>query len=231
MQRQGKAGQVSCRLWSTWAVAAIFVEFANFGTEDAVIVEIVRHEIRLLLFVYVSFLLLLGRCVEVPPQKLRDILVPLATTFFYLTYDAISWFPTSLQKSLCPMGLQTPLAAAGYLLGIFGAVITFWGVLRLGRSFGIFVVVRKVVRDGPYRWVRHPMYLGYICLFAGLVLANLSGAYFILVPIHTFLLLYRARLEEARLAKYSTDYREYMKRTGFVFPRLRRAADNPAEAK
>jgi len=35
-------------------------------------------------------------------------------------------------------------------------------------------------------------------------------------------LLYRARLEEARLSEYSAEYREYLKRTGFIFPRLRR---------
>ena len=211
------------RLWIGWP--------DNPGTENAVFVEIVRHEIRLLLYVYISFLLLLGRRVAVPPQKLRDIFVPLTTTFFYFTYNAISWFPTSLQKSLCPTSLQAPLAAAGFILGVVGSAVTIWGALRLGRSFGVLVLVRKVVLAGPYRWVRHPMYLGYIGLFAGLVLANFSGAYFILVPIHTFLLLYRARLEEARLAEYSADYREYMKRTGFVFPRLRRAADNPEETK
>jgi hypothetical protein len=36
------------------------------------------------------------------------------------------------------------------------------------------------------------------------------------------LLLYRARLEESRLSEYSMEYREYRKRTGFIFPRFRR---------
>ena len=65
---------------------------------------------------------------------------------------------------------------------------------------------------------------------AGLVLANFSGACFILVPIHIFLLLYRARLEEARLSEYSAEYREYLKRTGFIFPRLRRPPGSSLEA-
>jgi hypothetical protein len=74
-----------------------------------------------------------------------------------------------------------------------------------------------VILDGPYQWVRHPMYLGYICMLAGLALANYSVAYFSLVPIHMVLLLYRARLEESRLSEYSMEYREYRKRTGFKF--------------
>jgi protein-S-isoprenylcysteine O-methyltransferase Ste14 len=68
------------------------------------------------------------------------------------------------------------------------------------------------------------MYLGYICMLIGLALVNFSAAYFILIPIHIALLLYRARLEEARLSEYSAEYREYQKRTGFVFPKLRRPA-------
>jgi protein-S-isoprenylcysteine O-methyltransferase Ste14 len=194
------------------------------GTENAAFVEIGRHVNRLMMDLFIGSLLLLGRRVAVPPRKLKNILVPLATTFFYLMYDTVPWFPASLQKSLCPAGWQVPLAVAGLVLGvIIGPVVAMWGILYLGRSFGIFVMVRKVVLGGPYHWVRHPMYLGWICICAGLVLTNFSGACFILVAIHIFLLVYRARLEEAQLAEYSPEYREYMKRTGFIFPRLRRA--------
>jgi protein-S-isoprenylcysteine O-methyltransferase Ste14 len=35
------------------------------------------------------------------------------------------------------------------------------------------------------------------------------------------LIIYRARLEEARLAESSPEYQEYQKRTGFIFPRFR----------
>jgi protein-S-isoprenylcysteine O-methyltransferase Ste14 len=60
-------------------------------------------------------------------------------------------------------------------------------------------------------------------MLTGLALANFSAAYFILVPIHIALLLYRARLEELRLSEHSTEYREYRKRTGFIFPKFRRS--------
>ena len=189
------------------------------GTENAVFVGIVCHVLWLLLNFFVGLALLLGRRAVVPPQKLKDILVPLVTAFSTLMYKTIPQFPTSLQKSLCPSGLQTPFADVGLFLGVTGMMVAIWSVLSLGRSFGILVVVRKVILGGPYQWVRHPMYLGYICMLAGLVVAHFSGACFILVPIHIFLLLYRARLEEARLSEYSAEYREYLKRTGFIFPR------------
>jgi len=198
-------------LWLVW-----------FHSSDAVFVPMARHAVALLLNFFVGILLLLGRRAAVPPQKLKDVLVPLAASFFNLTYNTIPRFPISLQESLCPPGWQTPLSVTGLLLGVFGSLVALWGILYLGRSFGVFVVVRKVIFGGPYRWVRHPMYLGYVGMLAGLILANFSMAYFLLVPIHIALLLYRARLEEARLSEYSAEYQEYRKRTGFIFPRFRR---------
>jgi len=193
-------------------------------TKSALFAEAGRHTIALLLNLFTGIFLLLGRRAAVLPQKVKDVLVPLIVAFFNLTYNAVPWFPASAQKGLWPDGLQASFIAAGLLLCVFGLAVAFWGILCLGRSFGIFVEVRKIILSGPYQWMRHPMYAGYIGMLAGLALANFSAAYFILVPIHIALLLYRARLEETRLAEYSAEYREYTKRTGFIFPKLRRQA-------
>lgn len=190
------------------------------ATAGAVVVQSSRHLTQVLLFLFTALLLLLARRAAVPPQSLQGILVPLATTFFTLAYSAVAWLPTALQKNLCPIDLQMPTTVAAIVLIVLGPAIALWGILHLGRSFGIFVEVRKVVFSGPYRWVRHPMYLGWICMCVGNALGFFSAAYFILVTIHILLLRYRARLEEAQLSEYSADYREYMKRTGFVFPRF-----------
>jgi protein-S-isoprenylcysteine O-methyltransferase Ste14 len=200
-------------LWLLW-----------FDSSGAVLVPVARHAVAVLLNFSVGILLLLGRRAAVPPQNLKDVLVPLVTSFFNLTYNCTRWFPASVQKNLCPPDLQTPFAVTGLLLGVIGSLVALWGILYLGRSFGVLVVVRKVIFGGPYQWVRHPMYLGYLGMLAGLILANFSLAYFSLVPIHMALLLYRARLEESRLSEYSAEYREYRKRTGFIFPKFRRPA-------
>jgi protein-S-isoprenylcysteine O-methyltransferase Ste14 len=54
------------------------------------------------------------------------------------------------------------------------------------------------------------------------VLANLSIAIVVLVAMHTLLMIYRARLEERRLAEASPEYRAHLAQTGFLFPRLGR---------
>ena len=199
------------------------------ATEGAVAIQTSCHLTQVLLFFFTALLLLLARRAVVPPQKLKEIFIPLVTTFFTLTYSAVPWFPAALQKKICPADWQMPITIAAIVLIVIGPAIALWGILYLGRSFGIFVEVRKVVLGGPYRWVRHPMYLGWICVCAGNALGFFSAAYFILVTIHIFLLQYRARLEEAELAAYSAEYREYRKRTGFIFPRFRRrTGDSPA---
>ena len=189
--------------------------------EAAPFTTIIRQIIWVQLYVYVGLLLLLGRRVTTPPQRLQDIVLPMATTFFYLAYSAVPWLPAGLNQNLCPLAWQGTCAAASLVLTLLGLWIAIWAAVYLGRSFGVLIEVRKVVLEGAYKWVRHPMYSGYVLFLAGFALANFSLAYFILVPLHIGLLLYRARLEEMRLAEYSPAYAEYRKQTGFIFPKIR----------
>jgi protein-S-isoprenylcysteine O-methyltransferase Ste14 len=200
-----------------WSILA-----GQMRIETTVFIDTAHHLILLLLCLFTSLLLLLGRRADVPPNRLKFILIPLATTFFNFFYYAIPSFPAAWQIKLCPPGWQTSLTIAGLACIITGPVIALWGIAYLGRSFGVFVTVRKVVVTGPYQWVRHPMYLGWVWICLGVALANFSAAYFLIVAIHIFLLLYRARLEESQLAANSPEYREYMKRTGFIFPKFHR---------
>lgn len=190
-------------------------------TEGAAFTDAIHHLILLLLYLFTGSLLLLMRRAVVPPQRLKFIFVPLLTTFFYLFYYTVPFFPACLQINLCPQGLQGLLLAAGLICIIIGPLFALWGIMCLGRSFGIYVTVRKIVMTGPYQWVRHPMYLGAICSCIGVAIANFSGAYFLLVAIHISLILYRAYLEQTQLSAHSAEYREYIKRTRFIFPKFR----------
>lgn len=193
------------------------------GIEGIAFIRFVKHMTLLLLQLFIGVLLLFGKRPASQPRNLQELLVPLAASFFLLTYNAVPHLPASLRENLLPLEMQMPCAVAALVLGIVGAAISTWGVASLGRSFGIFVAVREIVLEGPYRHVRHPIYLGYFCIGAGLVLVNASVAILVIVPIHVALLIYRAHLEEIRLAESSESYREYMQRTGFIFPRLRGA--------
>jgi protein-S-isoprenylcysteine O-methyltransferase Ste14 len=91
----------------------------------------------------------------------------------------------------------------GAALVVAGVAIRVWAVLTLGRWFTTVVRVaddQQVVSDGPYRWVRHPSYLGLLVALAGLGLMLTdwgSLAVAVLLPLAT--LVWRIRVEERAL--------------------------------
>ncbi|MCL4559853.1 MAG: DUF1295 domain-containing protein [Chloroflexi bacterium] len=58
------------------------------------------------------------------------------------------------------------------ITGILGYAMIFWSLISLGDRFGIAPADRGLIVRGPYRWVRHPMYLGELVLRAALVAAS-----------------------------------------------------------
>lgn len=222
-----------------WILSTVFfylawVEFSkaegiHSGTlpreSASMFVDVARHYILFVAGILTGVFLLIARRAAVLPERLTFVLVPLATTFFTILYYTVPSFPEPLRASLCPPEWRNALVTTGLTCAIIGPLISLWGIIHLGRSFGVFVAVRKVVLTGPYRWVRHPMYLGWVFICAGVALSNFSAAYFLLTGIHVALLMYRARLEESQLAEHSAEYRETMKRTGFIFPKFWRGAN------
>jgi protein-S-isoprenylcysteine O-methyltransferase Ste14 len=189
--------------------------------ETAVFLDASHHMVTLLLDLITGLVLLIGFRASVPSTTFKSIFIPLIVTFYPAVYNFIQLFPPLWQIDLCPVGWQKAFIIAGFIcIILIGPLIALWGLLYLGRSFGIFVTLRKVVLTGPYRWVRHPMYLGWVVIYLGVALSNFSPIYLALVAIQLSLLLYRAHLEETHLARHSPEYREYMTRTGFIVPRL-----------
>jgi protein-S-isoprenylcysteine O-methyltransferase Ste14 len=217
-----------------------FVEFAKIWgflskalhPETTVFIDVTHHLVSLLIGLITGLVLLLGCRPLVPAKNLQSFVIPLIATFYNLLYFTVSWFPRSWQISLCPPALQKTFIITGLVcIIVIGPLISLWGLLYLGRSFGVFVTMRQVILTGPYRWVRHPMYLGWIFVCLGIALANFSAAYLLLVSLHISFLLYRAHLEESHLSEHSEEYRAYMKRAGFILPKLRYLGSVPPEAK
>ncbi len=86
---------------------------------------------------------------------------------------------------------------------------------------------QRLIQEGPYRWIRHPMYTANVALGTGLTLLFLSPFLAALTVVLAATAVYRARLEEDLLrspAVFGTTYDAYMARTGRFLPRIRAAS-------
>ena len=65
-------------------------------------------------------------------------------------------------SALLPLGLQVgaPASWLSLLVVAAGLLLAAWSLWTLGKSFGIAPADRGLVRCGPYRLLRHPMYAG-----------------------------------------------------------------------
>ncbi|MFP5238167.1 MAG: methyltransferase family protein [Acidobacteriota bacterium] len=115
--------------------------------------------------------------------------------------------------------LATIIAGAGAILRVWGAAYLGTGVVNHAQ-----MKAGEVVADGPYRYVRNPLYLGTWCMVAALSFAMPpTGALLTMVLLTVFNL--RLILgEEAFLAtQLGESYAAYKQRVPRLYPRLRGA--------
>lgn len=114
-------------------------------------------------------------------------------------------FPLMFQLQILGLGLTS----LGYFLFI-------WSVVVRGRYAVSWEMPadQRLVTWGPYRYVRHPSYLGYFLMFFGFVFIwpNL----FTLFPLVAIPGYYKITFEEERLLvqRFGDEYVEYQKRAG-----------------
>jgi len=109
-----------------------------------------------------------------------------------------------------PTGGTAVADAAGFALQLFGTGFQLYGKFALGRSFGIVAANRGVVSSGPYRLVRHPIYLGYLVTHAGFLLSNPSVRNVAIYATSYVFQFARIHAEERILAQ-DGEYREYLR--------------------
>jgi protein-S-isoprenylcysteine O-methyltransferase Ste14 len=121
-----------------------------------------------------------------------------------------------------------PLRVAGLAVGVAGAVLLTWSSVVLGRFMIHAAGVRDdhaLVRAGPYRFVRHPVYAGYLALLFGSSVASLNVCLWLLWPLSLIGILIQAASEEQLLGeRLGQDYECYVRRTGRLVPRPSRQA-------
>ncbi|MCP8307253.1 MAG: isoprenylcysteine carboxylmethyltransferase family protein [archaeon] len=84
-----------------------------------------------------------------------------------------------------------------------------------------------LITKGPYRYCRHPQYLSFIIIIFGIDLMFRSPlGIFITITLAIPSLVYRAKIEDRLLKKkFGTEWEEYAKKVGFLFPKWKRRPD------
>lgn len=106
----------------------------------------------------------------------------------------------------------------GYLLVVAGTGWAVWSVRFLGRSISVIAQAREVVDSGPYRLVRHPLYVGELTSTLGVAIVVGTVWAFCAWAILCVLQAYRALREEQVLLAVLPGYRAYRARTAALLP-------------
>lgn len=119
--------------------------------------------------------------------------------------------------------LQEPARWLGCALLAGGLALRLWAIRVLARWFTVDVTIQddhRLIRHGPYRYLRHPSYTGALLAFYGLAvgLGNVLSLLAIVLPV-TWAFLRRIRVEEATLTQaFPREYPDYAAHSWRLLP-------------
>ncbi|OGO45202.1 MAG: hypothetical protein A2W34_00840 [Chloroflexi bacterium RBG_16_64_32] len=139
----------------------------------------------------------------------------------YLGY--LLWIPLPLAL---PAWMASSLRALGLGVYLGGLGLALWARWSLGEMYGVSTssatqlqVNHQLIQRGPYAGLRHPMYLGYWLLFAGVLLIYRTWTPVLLLAIFVPAFCRRARREETALEeRFGQEWIKYKAHTGFMIP-------------
>lgn len=161
---------------------------------------------------FISLALILLAVRQPPKAKARG-LVPRITAFAgaYLMVGVV-WLP--------PQPTSLALSMLSFALIFCGVCFSIFALSHLGRSFSLMPEARRLVTDGPYAFVRHPLYLGEAVSTLGLMLQYLSPLGVAIVALQLAFQLQRMKNEEAVLSSLFPEYEIYQTQTARLMPGL-----------
>jgi protein-S-isoprenylcysteine O-methyltransferase Ste14 len=138
----------------------------------------------------------------------------------------LEWSALELSRTgLLRFTLATPVViVVGALLAAFGAILRVWGAAYLGAGTvqSLNMKADSVIADGPYRYVRNPLYLGLWCTIAALTFVMPPTGALVTMILFT---IFQFRLilgEETFLTgQLGESYRNYLRAVPRLIPRLR----------
>ena len=174
-------------------------DFLLFGVTSAelVLLFFLTPTFTIVDWIYVlQHLLVLGIALTRRPPEVYDHSLPssaaviVAYAYPYAQVAYLRWVPGN-----------PAWPAGGLLLVTLAACLSLASLLSLGRRFGVYPALRGLVTRGPYRLMRHPMYLAYVIADIGYNLQEWNFGTALLVMAGWASLIYRIQAEERILSQ------------------------------
>jgi protein-S-isoprenylcysteine O-methyltransferase Ste14 len=140
----------------------------------------------------------------------------------------LEWLALEISRlGLLSFTVATPVViVVGALCAAIGAVFRICGAAWLGHATVLHAEMQSgtLMADGPYRYVRNPLYVGLMFMMTALaLLMPASGALFVLLAVPLFLLILIQGEENFLSAQIGEPYGAYMRSVPRLVPRLRAA--------
>lgn len=155
-------------------------------------------------------------------------------SLLYFTFCGWIWRPLGLH--LAQTG-RIVFLIGGAVLYLCGLGLVLWGRLTLGKDYfasttrgALLFAGQQLVTRGPFAWIRHPMYMGYLLTGLGGILLFQTWT-MVFFSLHFPALVLRARREEDALsAEFGDEWQEYAARVPAWLPRVSRSRLHPGAA-
>ena len=101
----------------------------------------------------------------------------------------------------------------GDFLMLIAVLLEIVSLVYLNTAFTQVPEARKVVVKGPYRYIRHPLYVSYVLVYLGQAVQWDELLYWITMVIFLVVLVFRAKAEENILRQTFSTYEAYQQKT------------------
>jgi protein-S-isoprenylcysteine O-methyltransferase Ste14 len=120
--------------------------------------------------------------------------------------------------------LSAPIMAAGLAVEAMGLLLAIWARRHLGRNWSGEITIKvehQLIRSGPYKLLRHPIYTGLLAMYAGAALVTGEWLAMVGLAMAAFAYWRKIRLEEVNLnVAFGADYDAYRQETWALVPGL-----------
>jgi protein-S-isoprenylcysteine O-methyltransferase Ste14 len=195
----------------SWLLFAVTVQLAHLQSAETDSVYAIVHVAMQLSTIAFLILMAASIILRTRPSAKASGLEPRISALIgtFLVYG-ITAFPRR--------ELDLSLEIVSTLLTMIGNAGAIFALSQLGRSFSIMAETRQLVTSGPYRFVRHPLYLAEEIAMVGIFIQFVSAWTALILAAQIAFQLRRMHNEELVLAASFPEYDAYRRNTARLIP-------------